>query len=101
MMYRRGRALEYAVKKHLEEQGYFVVRSAGSKGPADLVALREGEILLIQCKKDGRLSKDEAYELLEAARIAGGKAILAYKEKRTLVLKEVNLPLKTAQGVEK
>ena len=88
-MYRKGRALEYAVKRHLEEQGYFVVRSAGSRGPADLVALKNGEILLIQCKKDGHLSKDEAYELLEAARVAGGKAVLAYPDGRRLILKEI------------
>jgi len=37
--YLRGRRLEYKVKKRLEDEGYFVQRSAGSKG-IDLIAIR-------------------------------------------------------------
>ena len=52
--YTKGRALEYKVKKLLEAQGWYVVRSAGSHGAADLIAFQcKGEgsmILAIQCK---------------------------------------------------
>ena len=81
--YVRGRRFEYKVKKLLEERGYIVVRSAASKGPFDLVALRFGEILLIQCKLDGNLSKAEKQQMIAAARVAGGKPLLAIKDKRT------------------
>lgn len=38
--YCRGRNLEYRVKELFEKAGYVVVRAAGSKGVADLVAIR-------------------------------------------------------------
>jgi len=72
--YVKGRRFENYVKEKLERKGYLVVRSAGSKGLFDLVALRRGEILLIQCKwRKGRMSK----EMVEAAEKAGGKALIA------------------------
>ena len=40
--------MERKAKAELEEKGYLVVRSAGSKGPADLVAIK---IRQIQVKK--------------------------------------------------
>lgn len=52
--YERGRSFEYRVKKHYERKGYFVMRSAGSHGPADLIALKchapAADVILIQCK---------------------------------------------------
>lgn len=53
--YRRGRQVEYKVKSQLEANGWLVIRSAGSHGQYDLVALRlKGsclEIVLLQLKK--------------------------------------------------
>lgn len=65
--YRAGAVLERAAKKQLESDGYYVVKSGGSKGPADLVALKFGEILLVQCKVAGRISKAEREELCDLA----------------------------------
>lgn len=48
--YLRGRRLEYQVKKDLENQGWTVMRTAGSHGFADLIALRDDKIRFIQCK---------------------------------------------------
>ena len=49
--YNKGANFERAVKKGLEGFGLFVVRSAGSKGPADLIAIDEsGDVTLIQCE---------------------------------------------------
>jgi Holliday junction resolvase-like predicted endonuclease len=68
--YRRGRAYEYKVKKQLEREGWTVLRTAGSHGLFDLIAINppghsivrmapdaigvrmrnEGDIKLIQCK---------------------------------------------------
>ena len=36
------------------QRGYVVVRSAGSHGPADLVALNAREVLLVQVKHAGQ-----------------------------------------------
>lgn len=55
--YRAGADLERAAKKVLEENGYFVVKSGGSKGVADLVALKASETLLVQCKNTLSLSR--------------------------------------------
>lgn len=48
--YERGRRLEYAARKYLEELGYTVTRAAGSKGFADLVAFDREAILFVQVK---------------------------------------------------
>ncbi len=50
--YRRGRDKEYRVKKKLEKQGFTVLRTAGSHGFADLVAIDEVNnfVDFIQCK---------------------------------------------------
>jgi len=63
--YNRGRRFEYRVKKFFEDLGFYVVRSAGSKGLADLVIIKNGESRLVQCKYGcGFISKKE-YEDLE------------------------------------
>lgn len=62
--YRRGAAFELRVAKALEEDGYFVVRSAGSHGAADLVALKLGEVLLVQCKRSGAISREDWNDLV-------------------------------------
>jgi len=41
--YVKGRAFEYRVRDRLVEDGWFVVRAAGSKGVADLVAIKPSE----------------------------------------------------------
>lgn len=51
----------------LAKDGYFVVRSAGSHGIADLVALKPGQILLVQCKRDGEILREEWNELVKLA----------------------------------
>ena len=51
--YVAGRRLEYRARDELIAQGYTVVRSAGSKGPIDLVAIGPAEgrhVRLIQIK---------------------------------------------------
>lgn len=48
--YIKGRYYESKTRKLLEKEGYSVVRSAGSKGPADLVAFNVEHFRLIQVK---------------------------------------------------
>lgn len=88
--YTRGRYFEYRCKTILEAQGYVVIRSPQSRGPADLVAMRDGEILFVQCKTGaGKLSADARAALIEMARQAGGKAMLARREGRGIVWEEL------------
>ncbi len=51
--YRRGADFERRVAEHLTTDGYLVLRAAGSHGHADLVALKAGQVLLVQCKLGG------------------------------------------------
>lgn len=75
--YYKGRTFEYEVKHHLEEMGYFVVRAARSAFP-DLVAVRQGRPLLVECKYNGYLSWNEKIRLLELAAETGADCALAY-----------------------
>jgi hypothetical protein len=54
--YINGRSLEYRIKNILKENGFAVVRSAGSHGKWDLIAVNESRktIYLISCKKGKR-----------------------------------------------
>lgn len=64
--YNSGRRFEYRVKKYLENKGYYVMRSAGSKSPFDLIAIPKYNgsiILLIQCKHGVKISKKEILKI--------------------------------------
>lgn len=63
--YERGRNFEYKTRDRLYGEGAILVgRSAGSKGPADLLALFPAGLRVVQCKKDGRLPRREREALL-------------------------------------
>ena len=65
--YRKGASFEYACKGKLENQGYTVLRTAGSHGFADLIAIKPSDgqqlkdrILFIQCKTNPMTRRDYA-----------------------------------------
>jgi hypothetical protein len=68
--YNKGAAAERDLKKRIEMEGYWCVRSAGSKGIADLVCfptpgVADNRTLFIQVKKGGAPEKpDMAFKLL-------------------------------------
>lgn len=50
--YKRGAEIEYRIKNALEAEGWYVMRSAGSKGLLDLLAInKKGEMFCIQAKR--------------------------------------------------
>lgn len=53
--YVKGRRFEYQVKRLLESQGFTVFRLAGSK-PLDLVAVRNGKVMFVECKANPSIS---------------------------------------------
>jgi hypothetical protein len=72
--YHRGRAFEKRVQHALEARGWFVLRSAGSKGPFDLAAWPAHSLdrvvpkfLLIQCRADGQCSPRDRARMIAAA----------------------------------
>ncbi len=66
--YANGRKLEYAAQEALEANGYWTIRAPGSKGAVDVVALKAGETLLVQCKLDGYMTPADRSRLWELAR---------------------------------
>lgn len=79
--YERGRQLEYDAKAALDANGYLTVRSAGSKGAVDIMAIKPGQVLLVQCKRQHKaLSAEEWNVLYGLATAYRAIAILAERE---------------------
>jgi len=92
--YARGAAFERRVRRLLEEDGWFVVRSAGSRGAVDLIALRErGNVLrvqLISCKLNGYVPPAEREQLLELKRqLPHAEVLIAARRDGRIVFKKV------------
>ena len=96
--YRRGANFERKVKKWYEDNlvGCFVLRSAGSHSPVDLVVLWNGGVALVQCKMDGKLPRDEEEKLIKIAKEQRCYAALAYKEGSVVEIQPL-YPIKTAR----
>ncbi len=77
--YRKGRRAEYQLKKKLEDEGWFVVRSAGSRGVVDLVALKDDQVMLIQVQTHRYISSDKRQHLQELLRHVKGKVVVAVR----------------------
>ncbi len=75
--YDAGRRFEWKVRTDLRGHGYEVMRMAGSRGAADLVAVRPGRLLFVQCKLDGALPGREWDHLLTLALHVNAAPILA------------------------
>ena len=77
-LYRRGRALEYRVRDEFKAHGYpLVLRSPQSRGKIDVVAIRPGEVVFVQCKRGGGLGVAEWNEVLDLSRACGAIPLLA------------------------
>ena len=84
--YSKGANFERLAQKFLEDEGAFVIRSAGSHSPVDLIALwNEDCPWLIQCKLDGSLSAKEAQTLTILAGDKSCKAFMATKQGKDIV----------------
>lgn len=75
--FHRGRKFEWIVRKHFQCLGFFVLRSAASRTPVDLIAVKLGMLLFIQCKLKQELSKEQRVELGALAEHCGAIAISA------------------------
>lgn len=72
--YQKGARREYAIKSKLEKKGYFVMRSAGSHGPADLIAIHpmKNKVKLIQSKVGTLSTKQKIMAQKGLKRLEGG-----------------------------
>jgi len=101
--YRFGRAFEYSCQAKLRKLGYYVIRSYGSKGLYDLVAVPprvpvEGYpsgTLLIQCKttkdpkKEGYVKPEERQALADNSSKWLGTTIVMHPKNRRIVWYEI------------
>jgi Holliday junction resolvase len=79
--YTRGATLERKIKKQLEDEGYYVMRSAGSKGQVDLLALApDGFAYMIQVSLSKK-NKAECTRLYELAHSHSAGPVVAYPDR--------------------
>lgn len=76
-LYKNGRAFEYRIRDRLKSAGYFAMRSPGSVGPFDVLALRAGEIVMVECKLDGVCGVAQWNRLYDFAASVGATPVLA------------------------
>jgi Holliday junction resolvase len=76
-LYAKGRAFEYRVRDYLRSKGWWVLRSPRSGSPLDLVALKRGRILMVQCKLNGVFLFADRQELFDLAESVGAVAVMA------------------------
>lgn len=116
--YRKGREFENRVKRHLEQQGWFVVRQAGSAFP-DLIGVppkttnksvmtsaksggvgyrnefirRTGDdMYAIECKMCGYMSSPEIDQMIKIERGFGLVGVIASNEKGKISMRFFNCP---------
>jgi Holliday junction resolvase len=87
-----GRQFEYRTRDIFANAGYFVFRSAQSRGVADIIAFKKGEVLFVQCKRSGGIEKAETLKLLKQCAEIGVTPLIAERpDGRTTQLYEVRL----------
>ena len=87
--YVSGRAFEYLVRDFFTRRNYCVIRSAGSHGLGDLICLKKGIVLMIQCKLKGQISAEEKEALSHVAHTVGAEPILASKKDDVLFFESI------------
>ena len=83
--YANGANLERQIADKLTADGYWTIRAAGSHGLVDIVALKDGETLLVQAKADGRLDPGDWNALLDLGLRLGAVPLLAHRPKRGVI----------------
>jgi hypothetical protein len=73
--YHQGRDVEWAVVHELTRDGYHTVRAASSKGMADVVAVKDGQVALISVKRTTPPGPKERAQLLAVAACLPGVGV--------------------------
>ena len=81
--YNKGYRFERRVRKYLEKKGYKVFRLAGSK-PADLIAMDNNKIFLIECKVDKKPRRAALEKIIELSKGTPAKPVIAIRINRKI-----------------
>ena len=73
--YEDGRRVEWAVVHDLQENGYETTRAASSKGVADVIAIKAGQVLLVNVKRTTPPGPAERADLLRVAAMLPGVGV--------------------------
>ncbi len=73
--YSEGRKVEHDVIDYLRRNGYDTIRAASSKGLADVVAIKPGQVLLVNCKRTTMPGPAERVDLLRIASCLPGVSV--------------------------
>lgn len=88
--YQKGDRFEKRVLAELESEGYIGWQSRVSRSPADIVALKHGETLLVQVKSGSQhIGHDEWNRLFELADTVGARAVLAVRDGRKVRYRQI------------
>ena len=102
--YIKGRNFEYSCMRKLRKYGYYVVRKFGSKGHEDLVAFKNGEVLMIQCKwSKSRTTKPQQFELqglIDLAKKYGALAVFAGVRRHRMYFQSYNHAIERCENFE-
>ena len=88
--YKKGYRFEREIFNLFSSAGFYVIRSAGSHGTFDLIAIKDGVVFGIQCKYNNHLNKREEMAMKLAFKQYGIIPLYAFRKPREpLVLKDV------------
>jgi Holliday junction resolvase len=73
--YEDGRRVEWAVVHDLQANGYETTRAASSKGVADVIAIKAGQVLLVNVKRTTPPGPAERKDLLRVAAMLPGVGV--------------------------
>ncbi len=90
--YRSGAEFEREIRHHLEADGYWCARAAGSKGKADVIAIKPGQVLIVQAKRDGRCPPAERAEVRRIAALLPGIGVPIVASRPGITLRELTGP---------
>jgi Holliday junction resolvase len=99
---RAGRDVEHAARRALNDAGYWTMRAAASKGAVDVIGLKHGQILFVQCKRSGSLPPAEWNALYGLAMELGAVPLLAQIKlaPRRVVMHRLTAPKRARQRVQ-
>ena len=78
-LYRRGADFERVLVRDLQRRGFVAWRTPGSRSPVDVIALAAARAVLVQAKRDGRITDEEQQAIQQLVRQLGAIGLIAVK----------------------